>query len=131
PLHPLPTRRNHGRDIARPRPPAQAGRRGHQAHRLQASRVLVVSGAIAGYCAALAAGRDGAEVTVVARAPGATALYAGAMEIVDEIESTLQRPNHPLTRLGIDAVGLATELDTAVSTLLMALGKEGLTFEGT
>src|SRR5438093_9137726 len=52
------------------------------------------------------------------------------MEIIDEIESILQRPNHPLTRLGIDAVGLATELDTAVSTLLLALRKEGLKFEG-
>ncbi len=92
--------------------------------------VLVIGGGIAGYCAALAARRDGAEVTVVARAPGATALYAGGMEIIDEIESILHRPNHPLTRLGIDAVGLATELDTAVSTLLLALRKEGLKFEG-
>jgi len=43
------------------------------------TKVLVIGGGIAGYCAALAARRDGAEVTVVARAPGATALYAGGM----------------------------------------------------
>ena len=32
--------------------------------------------------------------------------------------------------LGIDAVGLATELDMAVSTLLLSLAKEGLKFQG-
>jgi glycerol-3-phosphate dehydrogenase subunit B len=92
--------------------------------------VLVIGGGIAGYCAALAARRSGAEVTVVARAPGATALYAGGMEIVDDIDAILRTSHHPLTRLGIDAVGLATELDTAISTLQLALGKEGLKFEG-
>ena len=94
------------------------------------SSVLVVGGGIAGYCAALAARREGADVTVVARAPGATALYAGGMEIVDDLDSILRSPHHPLARLGMDAVGLATELDTAVSTLQLALGKEGLRFEG-
>lgn len=95
------------------------------------STVVVIGGGIAGYCAALAARRDGADVTVVARAPGATALYAGGMEIVDDVDVILQSPEHPLARLGMDAVGLATELDTAISTLLLALGKEGLRFEGT
>jgi glycerol-3-phosphate dehydrogenase subunit B len=94
------------------------------------TRVLVVGGGIAGYCAALAARRSGAEVTVVARAPGATALYAGAMEIVDDLDSILQSRHHPLARLDIDAVGLATELDNAISILQLALGKEGLKFEG-
>jgi anaerobic glycerol-3-phosphate dehydrogenase len=95
------------------------------------SRVVVVGGGIAGYCAALAARREGAEVTVVARAPGATALYAGGMEIVDDLESMLRtQPDHPLTRLGLDSVGMATELDAAISTLQLALAKEGLKFEG-
>jgi glycerol-3-phosphate dehydrogenase subunit B len=94
------------------------------------TKVLVVGGGIAGYCAALAARRERAEVTLVARAPGATALYAGAMEIVDDLDSILSSPNHPLARLGMDAVGLATELDAAISTLQLALGKEGLRFEG-
>jgi anaerobic glycerol-3-phosphate dehydrogenase len=94
-------------------------------------KVLVVGGGIAGYVAGLAARRDGAEVTVVARAPGATALYAGGMEIVDDLEAVLgSQPHHPITRLGIDAVGLATELDNAISTLQVALDKEGLKFEG-
>jgi glycerol-3-phosphate dehydrogenase subunit B len=93
--------------------------------------VVVVGGGIAGYCAALAARRAGAEVTVVARAPGATALYAGAMEIVDDLDSILEaQPHHPFTRLGLDAVRLATELDTAVQALHLALEKGGLKFEG-
>jgi glycerol-3-phosphate dehydrogenase subunit B len=94
------------------------------------SRVVVVGGGIAGYCAALAARRDGAEVTVIARAPGATALYAGGMEILDDVDDVLHSPHHPLARLGLDAVGLATELDTAISTLQLALGKDGLKLEG-
>ena len=95
------------------------------------TRVLVIGGGIAGYCAAMAARRDGAEVTVVARAPGATALYAGGMEVVDDLEAILRtEPHHPFTRLGLDAVGLATELDVAISTLQLALRKDGLAIEG-
>ncbi len=92
--------------------------------------MLVIGGGIAGYCAALAARRDGADVTVVARAPGATALYAGAMEVIDDLDAALRVPHHPLARLGMDSVGVATELDVAVSTLQLALAKEGLRFEG-
>ncbi|HET7420027.1 MAG TPA: FAD-binding protein [Candidatus Dormibacteraeota bacterium] len=95
------------------------------------SSVVVIGGGIAGYCAALAARRNRAEVTVVARAPGATALYAGGMEIVDDLEALLRSPHHPLARLGLDAVGIGAELDAAISTLQLALGKEGLTFQGT
>jgi len=94
------------------------------------TRVLVIGGGIAGYCAALAARRNQADVTVVARAPGATALYAGGMEIIDDIDAVLGSPNHPLARLGLDAVGLAAELDSAISTLQLALGKEGVHLEG-
>jgi len=93
--------------------------------------VLVVGCGIAGYCAALAARRAGAEVTVVARAPGATALYAGAMEVVDDLDAILDsEPHHPFSRLGMDALRLAHELDTAVQLLLLALEKAGLKFEG-
>jgi glycerol-3-phosphate dehydrogenase subunit B len=91
----------------------------------------VVGGGFAGYCAALAARRAGAEVTVVARAPGATALYAGAMEVVDDLDSVLETElHHPFTRLGLDAVRLATEFDTAIQTLHLALERGGLKFEG-
>jgi glycerol-3-phosphate dehydrogenase subunit B len=95
------------------------------------TNVLVVGGGIAGYCAALAARRAGAEVTVVARAPGATALYAGAMEVVDDLDAILKsEKHHPFTRLGLDSVRLAHELDTAVHLLVLALEKTGLKFEG-
>ena len=91
----------------------------------------MIGGGFAGYCAALAARRAGAEVTVVARAPGATALYAGGMEIVDDLESILRtEPHHPFTRLGLDAVRIATELDTAIQAVHLALEKGGLKFEG-
>ncbi|HEX9476747.1 MAG TPA: FAD-binding protein [Candidatus Dormibacteraeota bacterium] len=95
------------------------------------SRVVVIGGGIAGYSAALGARREGAEVTVVARAPGATALYAGAMEVVDDLESILKtQPHHPFTRLGLDSVRLSLELDTAIQALLLALEKDGLKVEG-
>lgn len=94
------------------------------------AEVLVIGGGIAGYMAAVSARREGAHVTVVARAPGATALYAGGMEIVDDLESVMRQPHHPLARLGLDPVGLATEFDTALSTLQLALAKDGLRFEG-
>ncbi len=94
-------------------------------------KVVVIGGGIAAYCAAMGARREGAEVTLLARAPGATALYAGGMEVVDDIDSVLKsQPNHPLTRLGLDSVRLATELDTVIPTLLLALEKDGLKFEG-
>lgn len=93
--------------------------------------VLVIGGGIAGYCSAIAARREGAQVTVLARAPGATALYAGGMEIIDNLEAILEyQPHHPLTRLGLDSVRLSTELDSAIQALQLALEKEGLTFAG-
>lgn len=95
-------------------------------------RVVVVGGGIAGYCAALGARREGAEVTVLAKAPGATALYAGSMEVVDDLDAVLDdEPHHPFTRLRLDAVRLATELDTAIPALLLALERDGLKVEGT
>ncbi len=95
------------------------------------TRVVVIGGGFAGYCAALASRRAGADVTVVARAPGATALYAGAMEIVDDLDAVLRaEPHHPYTRLGLDAVRIATELDTAIQAIHLALEKGGLKFEG-
>ncbi len=93
--------------------------------------VLVIGGGIAAYAAALGARREGADVTVVARAPGATALYSGAMEVIDDVGSMLQsQPHHPLSRLGYDAVRLSTELDTVIPALLLALEKDGLKVEG-
>ncbi|HZQ49462.1 MAG TPA: FAD-binding protein [Candidatus Dormibacteraeota bacterium] len=94
--------------------------------------VVVIGGGIAAYMAALSARREGADVTVIAKAPGATALYAGAMEIVDDLDAVLKtQPNHPFARLGMDAVRLATELDNAVATLSLALRKDGIELAGT
>jgi len=95
------------------------------------TKVLIVGGGIAAYCAALGARREGAEVVLVARAPGATALYAGGMELIDDLDGVLStQPHHPFTRLGLDSVRLSTELDTAVNRLQLALEKDGLTFSG-
>ncbi len=95
------------------------------------SRVVIIGGGIAAYSAALGARREGAEVVTLARAPGATALYSGAMEIVDDLEALLKAdPHHPLTRLKLDSVRLATELDTAIPALLLALEKDGLKVDG-
>lgn len=96
------------------------------------SSVVVIGGGMAGYCAALGARREGADVTVLAKAPGATALYAGSMEVVDDLDSVLRNePHHPFTRLRLDPVRLATELDTVVPAMLLALEKDGLKVEGT
>ncbi len=93
--------------------------------------VVIVGGGIAAYCAAMSARREGAEVTMLAKAPGATALYAGGMEVMDDLESLLKtQPHHPLTRLGFDALRLATELDNAVQALKLTLAKDGIELEG-
>ena len=94
-------------------------------------KVVVIGGGIAAYCAAMGARREGADVTMLAKAPGATALYAGGMEVMDDLEAMLKsQPHHPLTRLGLDSVRLSSELDTVIPTLLLALEKDGLKFEG-
>jgi glycerol-3-phosphate dehydrogenase subunit B len=93
--------------------------------------VVVIGGGITAYLAAVSARREGADVTVLAKAPGATALYAGAMETVDDIDSVLKaQPNHPFARLGMDAVRLATELDNATGSLVLALRKDGIDLVG-
>ena len=93
--------------------------------------VVVIGGGIAAYMAALSARRDGADVSVLAKSPGATALYAGAMEVVDDLDAVLRtQPEHPFTRLGMDAVRIATELDNAVQSLVLALRKDGVELTG-
>src|SRR5258708_7005631 len=53
------------------------------------------------------------------------------MEIVDDLDSILKsEPHHPFSRLGMDSVRLAHELDTAVHLLMLAFEKAGLKFEG-
>jgi anaerobic glycerol-3-phosphate dehydrogenase len=54
------------------------------------------------------------------------------MEVVDDLDAILaQERHHPITRLGLDSVRLASELDVAIHTLQIALEKDGVKFEGT
>lgn len=91
---------------------------------------MVVGGGVAGVSAALAARALGAAVTLVARAPGATSLYAGGMEIAPSLEPLRGRPEHPLQRLGMDAAKLGAELDEACSGWIATLGRAGLELRG-
>lgn len=94
-------------------------------------RVLVVGGGLAGVMAALGARMVGTEVTLVARAPGATALYAGAMEMGADLGRLLsEQLEHPFSRLGFDEVRLNLEMEQAVAHLTMALEKSGLPMGG-
>jgi anaerobic glycerol-3-phosphate dehydrogenase len=52
--------------------------------------------------------------------------------VVDDLDAILaQERHHPITRLGLDSVRLASELDVAIHTLQIALEKDGVKFEGT
>ena len=95
-----------------------------------AKRIVVVGGGLAGFAAAVTAASDGASVVMVSRAPGATALYAGAMEITPEPERLIQLPDHPFNRLGLDATRLVAELDESCRQLAAVLGREGLELRG-
>jgi glycerol-3-phosphate dehydrogenase subunit B len=92
------------------------------------TKVVVIGGGLAGCVAAAAAARDGAEVTMAWRAPGATALYAGGMEIAGDL--TRLPAGHPLSRLGMDAMRIGSELDDACAALLSWLRRAGLELTG-
>jgi len=95
------------------------------------SRVLVVGGGLAGTWAAVTAAQAGAEVVLVSRAPGATALYAGGMEIAPDLEEVMaHEPFHPFTRLYRDHLQLGADLDQVCSALAAELGRAGLPVEG-
>lgn len=84
--------------------------------------------------AALAAGQSGAQVTLVSRAPGATALSAGGLEIAGEVREVralaASQPYHPFVRLGLSDFELVTLLDEVCSRLQGALGRAGLRLVG-
>jgi glycerol-3-phosphate dehydrogenase subunit B len=96
----------------------------------EARTVAVVGGGAAGFAAALAAASAGARVTMIARAPGATSLYSGAMEIAPQLDVLVHLPHHPLNRLGMDAPKLAAELEEACAGFVAALGRAGLELRG-
>jgi glycerol-3-phosphate dehydrogenase subunit B len=91
------------------------------------TRVLVIGGGLAGAAAAIAASAAGAEVTLLTRAPGATALYAGGMEITPDIERVMMtEPYHPFTRLYRDHTVLAADLQAVGQDLARRLTEVGL-----
>jgi glycerol-3-phosphate dehydrogenase subunit B len=89
---------------------------------------------MAGFMAALAAVEHGARASLVARAPGATALYAGGMEIAIEIGELralpTTQPYHPLARLGLNEFELVSLLDEVCARLRTALDRVGLPVVG-
>jgi glycerol-3-phosphate dehydrogenase subunit B len=98
------------------------------------TRVLVIGGGIAGAMAAIAAVQNGAETTLVTRAPGATALYAGGMEIAAELKEmralAAGQPYHPFVRLGLNDFEVVTLLDEVCYRVQSALGRAGLKVTG-
>ena len=95
------------------------------------SRVLVVGGGLAGTWAAVTAAQAGAQVVLVSRAPGATALYAGGMEIAPDLEDVLAKePFHPYTRLYRDHLQLGADLEQVCASLVAVLGRAGLPVTG-
>ena len=95
------------------------------------SRVLVVGGGLAGTWAAVTAAQAGAEVVLVSRAAGATALYAGGMEIAPDLEEVMAKePFHPFTRLYRDHLQLGADLEQVCASLVAELSRAGLPING-
>jgi glycerol-3-phosphate dehydrogenase subunit B len=84
--------------------------------------------------AAMAAVHSGARATLVGRAPGATALYAGGMEIAAELKEmralAASQPYHPFVRLGLNDFEVVTLLDEVCYRAQSALGRAGLKLTG-
>lgn len=96
------------------------------------AQVAVVGGGMAAVCAALAAREAGAQVVLVARAPGASALSSGAIDFAEapgdfpigEAAALLaRRPGHPYALPGDE---LRPALDAAISLLRRHLGSLAL-----
>jgi glycerol-3-phosphate dehydrogenase subunit B len=98
------------------------------------TRVLVIGGGIAGCMAALAAVQAGAQVMLVTRAPGATALYAGGMEIAADLREMRllagSQPYHPFVRLGLNDFEVVSLLDEVCYRVQSALARAGLPLAG-
>ena len=93
--------------------------------------VVVVGGGLAGVWSALTAAQAGARVVLVSRAPGATALYAGGMEIAPDLEEVMaNEPYHPFTRLYRDHLKLGADLEQVTAALVAQLGRAGLPVAG-
>jgi len=94
--------------------------------------VVVIGGGLSGTCAALAAREAGADVVLVSRAPGATAISSGALDFassdddasIGEAARRLARlPGHPYGLLG---EALVPAIDEAIALLRRHLGSLAL-----
>ena len=91
----------------------------------------MIGGGVAGAMAAVAAASEGAQVRLVSRAPGATALYAGGMEIAEGLEQVVEADtHHPFRRLEMNHGEVARLLDEACAELQAALGRAALEIRG-
>lgn len=89
--------------------------------------VAVIGGGLAGVWAAVTARRQGAEVTLICRAPGATALYSGAVQLSPPPARLVSgSAHHPLARLYSDHRRLAEDLDRVAGEFIAAIGAAGL-----
>jgi glycerol-3-phosphate dehydrogenase subunit B len=93
--------------------------------------VAIVGGGLAGACAALAAREAGADVLLVARAPGATAVSSGALDfasgagdvsIAEAARQLAARAEHPYSLFG---ARLSDAIDAALSFLRKHLAVAG------
>jgi glycerol-3-phosphate dehydrogenase subunit B len=94
--------------------------------------VVVIGGGLSGACAALAARESGADVLLVSRAPGATAVSSGAIDfaaapgdvsIGEAAQALARRRGHPYALLGD---GLRPAIDEAIALLRRHLGALGI-----
>lgn len=98
------------------------------------TRVLVVGGGVAGCMAAMSAAQAGSQATLVTRAPGATALYSGGMEIATDLKEmralAASQPYHPFVRLRLNDVEIVTLLDEVCYRVQSSLARNGLKLVG-
>ncbi len=110
--------------------------------------VLVVGGGLAGATAALSARAAGKDVTLVARAPGLTALSTGAFEVAPDpgagadapfgrgrtvsecVEALARRPHHPYAVVGARGRGRLAEAFEGLARALAGAGLALSPFEG-
>jgi glycerol-3-phosphate dehydrogenase subunit B len=99
--------------------------------------VVVIGGGLSGTCAALAAREAGADVLLVCRAPGATAVSSGAIDFASSDEDTsigeaarrlARLPSHPYGLLGEALVPALDETIALLRRQLSSLGLSGARF---
>jgi glycerol-3-phosphate dehydrogenase subunit B len=99
--------------------------------------VVVIGGGLSGTCAALAARESGADVVLVSRAPGATAVSSGAIDFASSDDDTsigesarrlARQPGHPYALLGEALVPAIDETIALLRRHLASLAMGGARF---